>query len=90
MSANYLFPIITQNGKHLALRQHVARHAGHTVGSINILIEDGQIEMHLIGLQIYIDVDEALTALAKSRFGMRRALKTGDRTYSNENADLFV
>lgn len=91
MSDDYLFPIIWHDNKRLALRHHVARYSGYAIGVINHLIDIGEIETTLIGLQIYIDVDEALIALSKSRFNTKRSAIAASKVLTVEQKqDLFA
>jgi hypothetical protein len=63
MEMDFSFPFIWQNGKRLALRHHVAEYSGYAILIINRFIGSVDIASHLIGLQIYINIDEALTVL---------------------------
>jgi hypothetical protein len=90
MSNEYAFPVIVQDNKRLALRFHVANYSGYSIHIVNRFVESGDIASHLIGLQIYIDVDEALTVLSKSRFHPRRSASAASKIMSDEQkADLF-
>jgi hypothetical protein len=64
----YAFPTLLHNGKQFALRQHVSRHSRHAVHTINRLIREGKIAVTLIDLQVYVELEEALTALAACRY----------------------
>ena len=70
----YSIPVLTKDGKHLALRQHVAQHSGYPISTINKLISDGKLEMHLINYKSYIDLEEAFAVLGKQRYGSRKRL----------------
>jgi hypothetical protein len=86
-----LFPFIWHDNKRLALRYHVAIYSGYPVPVINRLIREGEIETTLIGLQIYIDVDEALAVLSKSRFHPKRSASAAQKILTDEQkADLFA
>jgi hypothetical protein len=90
VSHDYVFPTIVQDTKRLALRHHVSVLSGYSMLVINRLIEGGNIETHLIGYQIYIDVDEALTVLSKSRFHPKRSALAASKVLSEgQKADLF-
>jgi hypothetical protein len=91
MNSEYIFPMVVQDAKRFALRHHVSVYSGYTVTVINRLIESRNIATHLIGYQIYIDVDEALTALAKSRFHPKKSALAASRILNDEQrADLFA
>jgi hypothetical protein len=90
MNKEYVFPQILHNNKRLALRHHVSIYSGYAVSIINRLIESGDIASHLVGYQVYIDVDEALTVLSKSRFHPKKSALAASKILSNEQkADLF-
>jgi hypothetical protein len=90
VSKDYIFPTILQDNKRLALRHHVSVLSGYSILIINRLIEAGDIETHLIGYQIYIDVDEALTVLSKSRYHPKRSAIAASKVLSDEQkSDLF-
>jgi hypothetical protein len=69
----YPFPTIVNNGKQFALRQHIGKFTGHSASTTNRLIDEGKIAAHLIGVQVYVEVEEALTALSKCRYQPRRS-----------------
>lgn len=73
MDMAFKFTAIFSDGKRFGLRHHVARHAGCSIYNINGLIYSGQIAVHLIGVQVYVDVDEALSVISKTQFGVRRS-----------------
>jgi hypothetical protein len=90
VSNDYVFPTIVQDNKRLALRHHVSVLSGYSMLTINRLIEVGDIETHLIGYQIYIDVDVALTVLSKSRFHPKRSALAASKVLTEgQRADLF-
>jgi hypothetical protein len=87
----YIFPVVVQDNKRLALRHHVSIYSGYTVSVINRLIESGEIGTHLVGYQIYVDVDQALTVLSKSRFHPKKSALAASKILSDEQkADLFA
>jgi hypothetical protein len=91
MNKEYNLPMIVQGNKRLGLRNHVAVYSGYSLMVINRLIESGEIAGHLIGLQIYIDVDEALAVLSKSRFHPKKSAIAASKILSDEQkADLFA
>jgi hypothetical protein len=91
MDQGYHFPVILQEGKRLGLRHHVAQHSDYSVLTINRLIESGNIASHLISYQIYIDIDEALTALSNSRFQPRRRSTAANKVLSDkQKTNLFA
>jgi hypothetical protein len=90
VSKDYIFPTILQDNKRLALRYHVSVLSGYSILIINRLIEADDIETHLIGYQIYIDVDEALTVLSKSRYHPKRSAIAASKVLNDQQkADLF-
>ena len=90
MQKDYLFPVILQDGKQFALRHHIRLYSGYSVTIINRLIENVDIATHLIGFQVYIDVDKALTVLSNGRFQPRRAAFAASKILNEqEQADLF-
>jgi hypothetical protein len=91
MSKEYIFPMIVQDNKRFALRHHVSIYSGYTIGTINRLIESGDIAAHLIGYQVYIDVDEALIVLSKSRFHPKKSAFAASKILTEaQKVDLFA
>jgi hypothetical protein len=91
MNSEYIFTIVIQDNKRLALRHHVSIYSGYTVSVINHLIESGNIATHLVGYQVYIDVDEALTSLSKSRYHPKKSALAASKVLSDDQrADLFA
>jgi hypothetical protein len=91
MSNEYKFPMILQDNKRLALRHYVSIYSGYAISIINRLIESGEIATHLIGLQIYIDVDAALMALSKSKYHPRKSAHAASKILTAEQkTDLFA
>lgn len=91
MSNDYLFPIIWQDKKRLALRHHVALYSRYPISVINRLIGEGKIATTLIGFNIYIDVDEALTVLSESRFNHRYSASAASKILTDkQKQNLFV
>jgi hypothetical protein len=74
MNTEYQFPLLYNDGKQFVLRLHIAKHSGHNLSTINRLINEGKIGVTLIGVQVYIEVEEALTALSKCRYQPRRSI----------------
>jgi hypothetical protein len=90
MTDDYPFPVVMQNGKSHALRNHVSIYSGYPVPIINRFIDSGELEIRLIGLQVYIDVEEALNLLYKSKFMPKRTALGVKREASAHNVAAKV
>jgi hypothetical protein len=91
MNKEYIFPMIVKDNKRFALRHHVSIYSGYSIGVINRLIDSGEIDTHLIGYQVYIDVDDALTILCRSKFHPKKSALAANKILSaDQKADLFA
>ena len=89
--AEYVFPVIFPDNKRFAIRRHVVNYSGYSLAIINSFIDKGDIAITLIDRQLYIDVDEALRVLSKSRFHPKRATFAASKVLTPEQKqDLFV
>jgi hypothetical protein len=91
MGKEYEFPVIIKDNKRFALRWYITKYSGYSHAIINRFIESGDIAAHLIGTQVYVDVDEALTVLSKSRFHPKKSALAATKILSgDQKTDLFA
>jgi hypothetical protein len=91
MGTEYAFPVIIKDKKRLAKRWYITLYSGYSITVINRFIESGDIAVHLVGAQVYIDVDEALNVLSKSRFHPKKSANAASKILNDEQrADLFA
>lgn len=73
------------------MRQHVVNYSGYSLAIINSFIDKVDIAITPIGRQLYIDVDEALGVLSKSRFHPKRATFAASKVLTpGQKQDLSV
>jgi hypothetical protein len=89
MNTPFPYQVIMLGDRRYTRHWNIAKHIGKPAGVITRLIDQGQIAVHLINAQVYIDVDEALEVLAKITVKKRVVNKRLKVVVEPEKVDSF-